>query len=50
MKADKEQPKHAEKAARKSRYISSLLEKAKEREKEQDILYERQLVVFGILW
>eukprot|EP00873_Tetraselmis_striata_P035740 jgi/Tetstr1/456004/TSEL_042782.t1 len=37
------QPKQAEKAARKSRYIENLLDKAKERKKEQDILYERQL-------
>jgi len=37
------QPKQAEKAERKSRYIGNLLDKAKERQKEQDILYERQL-------
>ncbi|KAK9815608.1 hypothetical protein WJX72_006688 [[Myrmecia] bisecta] len=39
----REQPKQAEKLARKSRYIESLLDKAKEREREQDIVYERRL-------
>jgi len=39
----REKPKQDEKAARQSRYIGNLLEKAKERNKEQDILYERQL-------
>lgn len=36
------QPKQQEKLARKSRYIEGLLDKAKERQKEQDIIYERQ--------
>ena len=36
------QPKLAEKHARKSRYIEGLLDKAKEREREQDIVYERK--------
>ena len=34
-------PKQAEKLARKSRYIEGLLDKAKERAREQDIIYER---------
>lgn len=37
------QPKKQEKLQRSSRYIAGLLEKAEERKKEQDILYERQL-------
>ncbi|KAK9833323.1 hypothetical protein WJX81_006455 [Elliptochloris bilobata] len=37
------QPKQAEKLARKPRYIEGLLDKAKEREREQDIVYERKL-------
>lgn len=35
------QPKQQEKLARKSRYIEGLLDKAKERQREQDIIYER---------
>lgn len=35
-------PKQQEKLARKSRYIEGLLDKAKEREREQDIVYERR--------
>ncbi|BDA49960.1 Nuclear speckle splicing regulatory protein 1 [Coccomyxa sp. Obi] len=38
------QPRQQEKLARKSRYIEGLLEKAKEREREQDIIYERTLL------
>jgi coiled-coil domain-containing protein 55 len=34
-------PKQQEKLARKSRYIEGLLDKAKERQREQDIIYER---------
>eukprot|EP00884_Botryococcus_braunii_P012394 jgi/Botrbrau1/21155/Bobra.0061s0049.1 len=37
------QPKQAEKLARKSRYIEGLLQKAEERKKEEDIVYERRL-------
>jgi hypothetical protein len=37
------EPKRAEKIARESRYIAGLLEKAEERKREQDVLYERQL-------
>ena len=37
-------PKQAEKLARKSRYIEGLLDKAKERAREQDIIYERTCV------
>lgn len=36
------QPQQAEKLERKSRYIDGLLSKAKEREREQDIVYERR--------
>lgn len=36
-------PKRQEKTARESRYIASLLEKAEERRREQDVLYERRL-------
>ncbi|KAK9827568.1 hypothetical protein WJX74_010906 [Apatococcus lobatus] len=36
-------PKQQEKLARRSRYIEGLLDKAKEREREQDIVYERRL-------
>ena len=35
-------PKQQEKLVRKSRYIEGLLDKAKEREREQDIVYERR--------
>ena len=35
------QPRQQEKLARKSRYIEGLLDKAKERQREQDIIYER---------
>ncbi|EIE26302.1 hypothetical protein COCSUDRAFT_58842 [Coccomyxa subellipsoidea C-169] len=38
------QPRQQEKLARKSRYIEGLLDKAKEREREQDIIYERTLL------
>ena len=44
------QPKLAEKHARKSRYIESLLDKAKEREREQDIVYERKCVHLSALY
>ncbi|KAK9810734.1 hypothetical protein WJX73_003832 [Symbiochloris irregularis] len=37
------QPKQAEKLERKSRYIEGLLDKAKERQREQDVVYERRL-------
>jgi coiled-coil domain-containing protein 55 len=37
------EPKRQEKMARQSRYIGGLLEKAEERKREQDVLYERQL-------
>ena len=42
MQEQKEQPRQAEKLARKSRYIEGLLDKAKERQREQDIVYERK--------
>ena len=42
MQAKKEKPKAAEPAARKSRYIESLMDKAKDRQREQDIVYERR--------
>ncbi|KAK9903590.1 hypothetical protein WJX75_009420 [Coccomyxa subellipsoidea] len=38
------QPKQQEKLARKSRYIGGLLDKAEERKREQDIIYERTLL------
>ena len=39
---ESEKPKMEERKERKSRYIEGLLDKAKERGKEQDIIYERQ--------
>jgi len=42
LQAQRAAPKQAEKLARKSRYIEGLLDKAKEREREQDIVYERK--------
>lgn len=39
---ESEKPKAAEKKERRSRYVEGLLDKAKERNKEQDIVYERQ--------
>ena len=42
IQEQREQPKIEAKQARKSRYIEGLLDKAKEREKEQDIIYERK--------
>ena len=36
------QPQQAEKLERKSRYIEGLLDKATERQREQDIVYERK--------
>ena len=39
---ESEKPKLEEKKQRKSRYIEGLLDKAKERNREQDIIYERQ--------
>ena len=39
---ESEKPKMTEKKERKSRYIEGLLDKAKERGQEQDIIYERQ--------
>ena len=38
---ESEKPKREEKKERKSKYIEGLLDKAKERNKEQDIIYER---------
>ena len=43
------QPKQQEKLARKSRYIGGLLDKAEERKREQDIIYERTCVPSCIL-
>lgn len=43
------QPKQQEKLARKSRYIGGLLDKAEERKREQDIIYERTCVPTCIL-
>ena len=42
MQEQKVQPRQAEKLARKSQYIEGLLDKAKERQREQDIVYERK--------
>ena len=42
LQAKKEKPKAAEPAARKSRYIESLMDKAKDRQREQDIVYEKR--------
>ena len=47
IQAQRVQPKKEEKLARKSRYIEGLLDKAKEREREQDIVYERKCVALG---
>ncbi len=41
----KEASKPAAAQARKSRYIETLLDKNKERQREQDIIYERKLVM-----
>ncbi|CAK0786621.1 hypothetical protein CVIRNUC_009835 [Coccomyxa viridis] len=41
---ESEKPKREEKKERKSKYIEGLLDKAKERNKEQDIIYERGLL------
>lgn len=43
IQASRDQPKQTEKLQRQSRYIAGLLEKAEERKREQDVLYERQL-------
>ncbi|KAI7839633.1 hypothetical protein COHA_006632 [Chlorella ohadii] len=43
IQASRAEPKKQEKLQRQSRYIAGLLEKAEERKREQDILYERQL-------
>ncbi|KAL6771479.1 hypothetical protein ACKKBG_A26550 [Auxenochlorella protothecoides x Auxenochlorella symbiontica] len=40
----REEPKRREKKERQSRYIAGLLEKAEERKREQDVLYERQML------
>ena len=42
IQEERVQPLQAEKLQRKSRYIEGLLDKAKEREREQDIVYERR--------
>ena len=42
MQSQREGPAAVQKQARKSQYIESLLDKAKERQKEQDIVYERK--------
>ena len=42
LQAKKEKPKAAEPAARRSRYIESLMDKAKDRQREQDIVYEKR--------
>ena len=42
MQLQREGPAAVQKQARKSQYIESLLDKAKERQKEQDIVYERK--------
>jgi coiled-coil domain-containing protein 55 len=42
MQQAKAQPRQQEKLQRKSRYIEALKEKAVERQKEQDIVYERR--------
>jgi coiled-coil domain-containing protein 55 len=41
---ESEKPKREAQKERKSRYIEGLLDKAKERNREQDIIYERQCV------
>lgn len=43
LQQQRTQPKQSEKLERKSRYIEGLLDKAKERQREQDIVYERRL-------
>lgn len=43
IQASRSEPKRQEKMARESRYIASLLEKAEERKREQNVQYERQL-------
>jgi hypothetical protein len=42
IQAQRVQPRQAEKLARKSRYIETLMDKAVERKKEEDIVYERK--------
>jgi len=42
--ASRVQPKQAEKIERKSKYITTLMDRAKDREREQSIIYERQLL------
>ena len=46
---ESEKPKRQAQKERKSRYIEGLLDKAKERNREQDIIYERQCVPSSIL-
>uniref|UniRef100_A0A061R024 Coiled-coil domain-containing protein 55 n=1 Tax=Tetraselmis sp. GSL018 TaxID=582737 RepID=A0A061R024_9CHLO len=43
IQAAREKPKHEDKVSRQPRYIASLMDKAKERDREQNILYERKL-------
>ena len=42
LQQQRTQPKQTEKVERKSRYIESLLDKTKQRQREQDIVYERR--------
>lgn len=46
IREQREGPKAADRQERKSRYIEGLLDKAKERQKEQDIVYERRQECF----
>lgn len=46
---ESEKPKREAQKERKSRYIEGLLDKANERNREQDIIYERQCVPSSIL-
>ncbi len=41
---ESEKPKREAQKERKSKYIEGLLDKAKERNREQDIIYERQYI------
>ena len=45
---ESEKPKREEKKERKSKYIEGLLDKAKERNKEQDIIYERGYILSAL--
>jgi len=48
QQSQREAAKPTGQAVRKSRYIESLLDKTKERQREQDIIYERKCVSPGV--